>query len=179
MEILPNEVESIKVIGNLFDDEVKIIKCIGGFHVAVGKRNKRNKNQEALAAGSHPALVAHQLHKQFGSDFQPAIMKSEHDRMPTIEDKSTYLSRDNIEKGIELYVLQKHNDFEFIACKNGITLCKYDATAEDNKLLIKSYFFNKKMLNPNRNLADSLAKSINDKLYELKLSEVEYNKENK
>lgn len=177
MEILPNEVESVQTVGSLFDDDVKIIKCIGGFHVAVGRRSKRHKTAEALAAGSHPALVTHQLHKQFGSDFQPAIMKNESEKLPSVEEKTIHLSSNHIQSGLELFTLQKDNNIQFIVSKHGVDVCKYEARVDGDKLLVHDKFFNKNIMNPNRELANSIAKSMGDKLYELNLSTIEYDRD--
>ena len=50
MEIKPDEVEEIKVIGKLNGEDVKLIKTHGGFHVAMGKKDKKSYKAEALAA---------------------------------------------------------------------------------------------------------------------------------
>ena len=40
MKIEASEVESIKTIGSLFGDEVKIVRLVGGYQIALGKKEK-------------------------------------------------------------------------------------------------------------------------------------------
>lgn len=172
MDILPNEIESIKTIGNLYDNDVKMVQCVGGFFVAVGKKKKSSKKAEALSAGSHPALVSHQLSKEFGSDFKPAIFKSEQDVLEKVEDKSKYLSRSDIEKGVELYTLSKGGNLDFILYKNGITLGQYKAEIQDKSLVLKSKYFNHDMVKAEKDTAKAIAMAMKDKMYELNLSRI-------
>lgn len=173
MDILPNEVESVRTIGRLFDDEVKMVKTRGGFHVAVGKKKKRTKKSEALAAGSHEAIVAHQLSKEYGSDFQPAIFKSERERLEDVENKTEYLPREAIEKGIELYTLSKGNKLQFILYKHGLTLGEYVAEASNGSLVIKNHRFNNDMVKSEKKTAEAMSRAMRDKMAELNLSKIE------
>ena len=84
MEIKPNEVDEVKVIGKLNGDDVKLVKTHGGFHIAMGKKDKKSNKAEALAAGSHQALVAYQIEKIHGNDFEPTIFKSEANSAPYV-----------------------------------------------------------------------------------------------
>jgi len=171
MDIKPKEVESVKTIGNLFENDVKLVKTIGGFYLAIGKKKKNSRKTEALAAGSHQAIVAHQLCKEYGSDFQPAIFKSVQDQLERVEDKTNYLPRISIEKGVELYTLSKSNKFEFILCKRGITIGKYDAETDGKSLILKNNYFNSEV-RADRRTAEALSKAMKDKAYELGLSEI-------
>lgn len=170
MDIQPNEVESVKTIGNLHGDEVKVVKTFGGFYVAVGKKKKSSKKSEALAAGSHQALVAHQLGKEYGADFEPAIFKSESDQLEKVESKTEYLPSEMIAKGCELYTLSKGSKVDFVLVKHGITLGEYNGEIEEKSLVIKSGgFTHKDAVNGNFKTAKAMARALKDKVHELKL----------
>jgi len=171
MDIKPQEVESVTTIGNLHGNDVKLVKCVGGFYVAVGKKKKDTKKAEALAAGSHSGIVAHQICKEYGSDFKPALAKSEHDKMAEVEDKTSHLPSNVIQNGVELYTLTKGSNLEFILYKQGITLAKYDAEIENNNLVIKKHEY-RYAVEPNKKVALAISKAMKDKVYELKLSEI-------
>lgn len=177
MDIQPNEVESVKTIGNLNGDEVKVVKTYGGFYVAVGKKKRTSKKSEALAAGSHQALVAHQLGKEYGSDFEPAIFKSEQDQLEKVESKTEYLPSDVIAKGVELYTLSKGSKIDFVLYKRGITLGHYVAEVEDQALVIKSANFNKEAMVGNASdnsfrTAKAMALAFKDTVHNLQLKGV-------
>lgn len=172
MDISPKEVESIKIIGRLFDSDVKLVKTFGGFHIAVGKRKKQSQSSEALAGGSHQGIVAHQLSKEFGSDFQPAMFKSEQDRLEDVEEKTQYLPSDQIEGGVELFTLTKGEDIKFVLYKRGVTLGEYNAEREGDALVIKSHKFNRNMFKADRRTAEAISRAMRDKMDELKLSKI-------
>jgi len=173
MDIKPNEVESVSVVGTLNGDDVKIIKTHGGFHLAVGKKNKKSKKSEVLAGGSHKAIVAHQIQKDYGSDYQPILSKSEHDNLGKIEDKTSYLNSDNIQDGVELYAITKNNKVEFVLYKRGLTLCKYGAEIKSDSLILKNKYFNKSLIKKEMATANAIARAIEDKVYELNLTTIE------
>lgn len=176
MDILPNEVESVNVIGKLFDDDIKIVKTNGGFHVAIGKKKRNSKKAEVLAGGSHPAIIAHQLSKDYGSDFQPSLAKSEHERMPQVEEKTKYLSSQSIASGIELFTLHKNEELEFVLCKRGgaahLMLGRYQAEIKGDTLLITKGEF-KNSTQSDRQTAEAISRAMRDKMYELDLSQIE------
>jgi hypothetical protein len=122
VNIKPEEIDSIKVCGELNGSPVKLIKTIGGFFTAVGARTKHSKNVEPLSAGSHPALIMHQLDKEFKSEFKPAIMKSEGESLPIVKEYTHKLPHGMVEKGYNLYSLTKNNDINFVATKHGAEL---------------------------------------------------------
>jgi len=111
MQITPNDIASIEEAGSMNGSTVKIIKTIGGFHVAVGKR-KKNSQDEALAAGSHPAIVKYNLEKQY-SEYQPDMKKSEGYTEPIVEKHSHYLSNDLRKSGHDIFSIQNGNMVEF------------------------------------------------------------------
>lgn len=167
MDIKADEIESVKVIGNLFGSDVKMVKTSGGFHIAIGQKKKNSKKSEALAAGSHQAIVAHNLSKQFGSDFQPAMAKSESERLEKVTEKTQYLPSDAINKGIELFTLSKGNKHEFVLCKFGLDLVKYEGELNNGLLNIKKSTMQHE---PNKAVARAIARSIEDKARELQVN---------
>lgn len=173
MEIQPNEVESVKTIGNLHGDEVKVVKTYGGFYVAVGKKKKNSKKSEALAAGSHQALVAHQLGKEYGSDFEPAIFKSEQDQLEKVESKTEYLPSELISKGIELFTLTKGGKVDFVLYKRGITIGQYSGEVQDQSLVLTSGgFSHKDAVAGSFKTAKAMARAVKDKVHDMNLKGV-------
>lgn len=173
MDIQPSEVESVKTIGTLHGDDVKIIKTFGGYQIAVGKRTKSAKKSEALAAGSHAGLVSHQLSKEYGSDFQPAIFKSEHEQLEKVEVKTEYLPGDMISKGIELFTLTKGSQVDFILVKHGLTLGQYSGQIENKSLVLKSGgFTNPEAISNSMSTAKAMSRAVKDKVHDLKLNGV-------
>ena len=155
MEILPSEVESVRTIGNLHGDDVKLVKTHGGFHIAIGKKSKTSRKAEALAAGSHQGIVAHQIAKQYTEDFQPAIFKSEGEQLEKCEENTSFLPPKHVDFGLELFTLNKGLNYDLILYKHGITLGKYETEVSGDKLLIKSHDFKTKT--PNDDIARAFA----------------------
>lgn len=164
MDIRPDEVESVKKIGDLHGNDVKLVKTHGGFHLAVGKKKKNSKKTEVLAAGSHQGIVAHQISKEFGADFKPAMFKSEHEALEKVEEKTQYLPSEAIDRGIELFTLSKGGSHEFVLSKRGIALVSYKTEVESGNLIIKSFKMN---TNPDEEVANAIAKSMEEKAEEL------------
>lgn len=171
MQIKPEEVEEVKVIGRLFGDDVKMVKTKGGFHVAMGKRERNSRKADALAAGSHAALVSYQLEKMHGHDFEPAIFKSEADQLPEVEEKTDILPTEAQNAGIELFILNKSNNLDFVMCKHGVELAKYETEYSSDELVIKSYKF-RQSISPNRFVSEAMGTIIDQKMKELNLTKV-------
>lgn len=173
MEILPNEVKEVKTIGTLHGDDVKMVVTDGGFHVFVGKKTKSSKKSEALAAASHRALGIHQLQKEYGSDFEPAIFKSEQDQLEKVESKTEYLPASLIKNGVELFTLSKGSKVDFVLYKHGITIGQYSGEIENKSLVIKSGGFDHKdAIAETGKTAKAMARALKDKVHELKLKGV-------
>lgn len=175
MEILPKEVESVKTIGNLHGEDVKLVKTRGGFYIAVGKKGQNTKKAEALAAGSHGAIVNHALSKEYGQSFQPAIFKSEQDQLEDVKDRSCFLSKNLSDKGLELYVLNKNNNLDFVLYRHGLTVGEYKAEISQNSLLIKSHTFNNKLYSSEqvKEISEAIAGVMDEAMKENGLSKVE------
>ena len=152
---------------------MKLVRTFGGYQIAIGKRKKTAKKSEALAAGSHAGLVSHQLQKEYGSDFTPAIFKSEHEQLEKVETKTEYLPAEMIAKGIELFTLSKGNKINFVLYKHGLTLGEYEGDVENKVLMIKKGgFSNKEMISESEKTAKAMARAIKDKVHDLKLKGV-------
>jgi hypothetical protein len=131
MKIDPSEVKTIKNIGNLHGEDVKLIATKGGLYLALGRKTKGKKNHEPLAAGSHPALVLHQIEKEYKSDFQPSMTKSEEDQLH----KVTELVCDV--KGLSMFSLKKNIELDVVIAKFGVEICKCQCEINGNDLKIK------------------------------------------
>lgn len=106
MQITPNEIASVEEAGELNNSPVKMIKTKGGFWIAVGKPRGHSK-EEALAAGSHPAIVKYNMEKQF-PDFQPSLMKSETYNDSAMVDKHSHFLSDDLRKaGYDIFSVQE------------------------------------------------------------------------
>lgn len=171
MEIKPEEVQEIKIIGKLNGDDVKMIKTYGGFHVAIGKKEKNSKKADALAGASHPALVSYQIEKMHGKDFQASIFKSEQSEIAKVEDLSDKLPDLAKSSGIEMFVLSKYNNLEFVMCKKGVELAKYEAEYNSDTLTIKKHSY-RPSITKNKFIAEEMANAINNKVKSLNLKSI-------
>ena len=171
MEIKPNEVEEVKVIGKLYGDDVKIVRTCGGFNVAMGKKEKKSRKADALAAGSHAALVSYQIEKMYGKDFEPCIYKSESEQPPKVEDKTEFLPDMMKNAGIEMYVVSNFNKLDFMVVKNGIELAKCETEYVGSDLIIKKQT-QRESISPNKTLAKMFANVLESKMKELNIKKV-------
>ncbi len=142
MQITPEEISSIEEAGMLDNSPVKMIRTKGGFWICVGKPKGKFK-EEALSAGSHPAIVKFNVEKQY-PDFQPALMKSELLSDNTIVEKhSHYLSDDLRKSGHDVYSVQKGDNVEFHVTKNNIGLSSVKGTIEKDTLRVQEFTISK------------------------------------
>jgi len=155
MQITPNEIDSIEEAGMLDGSPVKMIRTKGGFWICVGKPKGKFK-EEALSAGSHPAIVRFNVEKQH-PDFQPAMMKSELLSDNTVVEKhSHYLSEDLRKSGHDVYSIQKGDNVEFHVTKNNINVSSVKGIIEKNALRIQS-------LNTSKEFSRALAGAATEK----------------
>jgi hypothetical protein len=171
MNIKPEEVQEVKVVGKLFGDDVKVVQLKGGFNVAMGKKERNSNKAEALAAGSHIGLVTYQIEKIHGADFEPAIYKSEAEALPSVEDRTGQLPDMAKNAGIELYVMSKLNHLDFVLCKNNIELAKIETEYAGTDLHIKDSSF-RESISPNMFVSQALSKAMSSKMKELNLTTV-------
>lgn len=142
MQLTPNEISEIEDLGTMNNVPVKMLRTKGGYFIAVG-RPKGKLREEALAAGSHPAIVKFTLEKQF-PDFQPSMMKSESDPQPIVNQHSRFLSEDLIKSGYDIFSIQNPLTIEFHITKHKILVDKIISDIEDGNLIFK----NAKILEP-------------------------------
>jgi hypothetical protein len=134
MQLTPNEIDKVEDAGMLDNNPVKLLRTKGGFWVAVGK--KRNKQtEEALAAGSHPAIVKYNLEKQY-SGFQPAMAKSEHGIEPLVAKHSHFLSEDLRKSGHDIFSIQTGNAVDFQITKHNAAIASVSGHIDSDNLAI-------------------------------------------
>jgi hypothetical protein len=136
MDIKPDEIKKIKIVGDLNGDKVKMLVTKGGFHLFVGKKRATNQKMEALTASSHKAIGMHQLEKEF-PNFKPVMNKSEYESAEKLEEHTSILPESMLKNGYEIYTLKKHNNVNFVLCKYGIDIMNYNGLIIDNELSLK------------------------------------------
>lgn len=119
MQISANEIAAIEEAGALDGSPVKMIRTKGGFWIAVGTPAGKNR-EEALAAGSHPAIVKYNLSKQYPT-FQESMMKSEAmaGSEGLVDQHSHFLSDELRKSGHDIYSVQSGPDISFHITKHG------------------------------------------------------------
>jgi hypothetical protein len=136
MQITPNEIASIEEAGTLNNAPVKLIRTKGGFWIAVG-RPKGKFREEALAAGSHPAIVKFNLEKEH-PDFQPSMMKSENFSDGLLVEKHSHFLSDDLRKsGYDIYSVQDGSLVNFHITKYGLNLNTTSAELSKEYLTVK------------------------------------------
>lgn len=134
MQITPNEIDSIEDTGTLNGSPVKMIRTKGGFFIAVGRG--RGTQDEALAAGSHPAIVKYNLEKQYPG-FQASMMKSEGMMDATVDKHSHHLTDELRKSGHDIYSVQTPVGIEFHLTKQNVTIKKVQGTIDGGALVVK------------------------------------------
>lgn len=138
MKIKPEEIAFIEEAGTLDDSPVKMLRLKGGFYICVGKPRGKLR-EEALAAGSHPAIVKFNLMKQY-PQFQESLMKSEdfiHSNS-TVEKHSHFLSDDLRKSGHDVYSVQNGTDITFHVTKHGIEVGKASGNMQESSFVVKT-----------------------------------------
>jgi hypothetical protein len=129
------EIEHIEDAGMLDKHPVKMIRTRGGFWIAIGKP-KGKYREEALAAGSHPAVVKFNLAKQY-PEFQPALMKSEGMSDTAVVDQhSHWLSEDLRKSGHDIYSIQDGSRIEFHITQNDSKVASVTGHLERDSIVI-------------------------------------------
>lgn len=135
MQITPNEIESIEDAGLMNGKPVKLIRTKGGFCIAVGTPQGKMR-EEALAAGSHPAIVKYNMEKQYPM-FQPLLAKSEITISPAVVTKhSSFLSDDLKKSGHDVYAIQSGTNIEFQITKHDVKIGSVQATLEKDAIVV-------------------------------------------
>ena len=136
MQITPNEIHSIEEAGMLDNSPVKMIRTKGGFWIAVGKPRGKFR-EEAIAAGSHPAIVKFNLEKQYPG-FQPTMMKSEEFSDSTVVEKHTHFLTEELRKGgHDIYSVQDGDRVSFHITKHNVKIASVNGLVDKEMLVIK------------------------------------------
>lgn len=131
----PKEIEHIEEAGMLDKHPVKMIRTKGGFWIAIGRQRGRLR-EEALAAGSHPAVVRYNLEKIY-PDFQPAMMKSEAMNDSVIVDKHSHWLSDDLRKsGHDIYSIQDGSRIEFQITQHQAKVASVEGHLEKDTVVI-------------------------------------------
>ena len=117
MELKPSEIDHVEDIGTLDGNPVKMLRTVGGFYIALGTPKGKGR-QEALAAGSHPAIVKYNVEKQHRG-FEPVLAKNEAAQSEYVIGLSELLSQELRDKGYEMYSLQKNQNIEYTLTHHG------------------------------------------------------------
>jgi hypothetical protein len=158
MQLTPNEIDSIEQVGTLSGHPVRMIRTKGGFFIAVS-RKKGNAEEEAIGAGSHPAIVRYNLEKQF-SEYVPNMMKSEGFADPIVDKHSHYLSEELRKSGHDIFSIQTGPAVEFKITKYNAQVAKVDCSLESDHLLIHELSIPKKFASALAGAATEKACSI-------------------
>jgi hypothetical protein len=135
MQITPDEIVSVEDVGMMNGHPVKLLRTKGGFHIATGKL-KGKAREEAIAAGSHSAIVKYNLEKQY-PEYQPTLMKSEISLNPAVVTKhSHFLSEDLQKSGHDIYSVQSGTNIEFQVTKHDMKIGSIQATLEKDAIVV-------------------------------------------
>jgi hypothetical protein len=154
MQITANEIDNIEEVGMLHGNSVKMVRCKGGFYIALG-RKKGKVSEEALSAGSHPAIVKYHLEKQY-PEYQPNMMKSEGQVNPIVISHSHFLANDLRKSGYDIFSIQTGPSVEFYITKLNANVAVVPASLVENQLFIEE-------LNIPKEFAKSMAGSTLEK----------------
>lgn len=138
MQITAQEIAAIEETGMLDGAPVKMIRTRGGFWIAVGTPRGKFR-EEALAAGSHPAIVKYNLSKQF-PQFQEAMMKSEafSEADALVEKHSHFLTEELRKSGHDVYSIQKGPEVNFHITKHSMKIGEVKGHLENSSIVIDS-----------------------------------------
>jgi hypothetical protein len=140
LSLRPEDIDIIETGGMLDGQEVKLLRSRGGFWMAANYKG-------VLAAGSHPAIVKHQLSKMFPK-FQPAMCKSEAFADALVEKHSHFLSDELRKSGHDIYSIQDGADIEFQITKHNLKVASLQTYLNNDELHIPNISFPKEFSNP-------------------------------
>jgi hypothetical protein len=135
MQITPNEIDSIEDAGDMNGKPVKLLRTKGGFWIAVGTPQGKMR-EEALAAGSHPAIVKYNLEKQYAAAYHPMLQKSEMMTPAVVVNHSKHLSEDLRKAGHDIYSIQTGQNIEFQITKHDIKVATSSATLQKDAMMV-------------------------------------------
>jgi hypothetical protein len=123
MTIDPSEIDNIEEIGTLDDGKIKLIKTVGGLHLAVGKE-KKDEQDKILGYSSHPAIVKHQLRKKFPMRFAESMSKSEGEPKEIAANYDSVLSKELRDSGYDVYALSKGAETNFVVTHHNLEILR-------------------------------------------------------
>lgn len=136
MQLTPNEISDVEDIGMLDGTPVKMLRTKGGFYMACGRPRGKYKD-EALAAGSHPAIVKYNLERQFPG-FQPSMMKSELASENSKVEKHSHFLSDSLRKsGHDVYSVQSGDNIEFQITKQNIKIHSVESAIKEGSMVFE------------------------------------------
>lgn len=162
MQISPNEIDTIEECGILNGSPVRMLRLKGGFHIAVGKG--KGTKEEALGAGSHPAIVKFNLEKQY-PDFQPHMAKSESGQKEIVEQHSHFLSSELRKSGHDIYSVQSGPMIDFHVTKHNMKISTINGSIQNDALILSE-------LNIAKEFARALAGATTEKALSCKASKI-------
>ena len=155
MQMSPNEIDTVEEAGELDGSPVKLIRTRGGFFLLIGKP-KGKMREEALTAGSHPAIVKFNLEKQY-PNYRPSMMKSEHFSDNAIVEKhSHFLPADLRKSGHDIYSVQDGSSIDFHITKQNLKIATVLGTLQEQTIVIKD-------LNMGKEFARAMAGATTEK----------------
>lgn len=164
MQITPDEIDTVEEAGYLHDHPVKLIKLKGGFCIALGRLKGKNR-EEALAAGSHPAIVKYNVEKSH-PEFQPSMAKSEGLTDNYIVDKHSHFLSDELRKsGHDIYSVQSGDSVNFHVTKHNMKVSTVNADLVGDTLVINQ-------MNLDKDFARALAGATTEKALSCRASKV-------
>lgn len=162
MQITPNEISSIEDAGMLDGNPVKLLRTKGGFFMAIA-RPKGKLKEEAIAAGSHPAIVRFNIEKQY-PDFQPAMMKSQSFSDSNIVDRHSHFLSDTLRKsGHDLYSIQNGSKVDFYLTKHNMNISSIKGNIVQDELILETLKISKDLSLPIASAVAEKALSISKK----------------
>ena len=135
MKLTERDIDKIEDFGELNGKPVRLIRCKGGFQIAMGIR-PGDKEDSCLTAGSHPAICRFNLIKQFKNSYAPSMMKStSYNDSAIVENHSHFLSNELRKSGHEIHSVQSDNQISFHITRHGIKIADVDSYIQDKALV--------------------------------------------
>lgn len=138
LNLKPEDIDIIEEAGMLDGQPIKLARTKGGFWMAANHKG-------VLAAGSHPAIVKHQLSKMF-PNFQPAMCKSETTSDALVDKHSHFLSDELRKSGHDIFSIQLGNQIEFQVTKQNMKVASINSSLTLDSLHISELNIPKKFV---------------------------------
>lgn len=160
MNLKPEDIDQVEEAGILEGQPIKLVRTRGGFWMAANHKG-------ILAAGSHPAIVKHQLSKMF-PNFQAAMCKSESMSDALVEKHSHFLSDDLRKSGHDIYSIQNGSDVEFQITKQNMKVASLQTVLKEESLFVPELNFPKEFVRAMAGATTEKALSCNSKAIKIR-----------